>query len=236
MHKEVAHRLTTLANKEKAQFLQGFFKTGYGQYAEGDQFLGITVPEQRKIAKEFYTQLTLEDIAQLLQTTIHEYRLTALIMLTHQYEKAKSKNERKALVEFYLKHKSFVNNWDLVDTSTHKILGKYVHETNHFQLLFDLAQEENMWSKRIAVVAFWFLWKKGHISEGLEIIKMNLTHPHDLMHKANGWMLRELGKLDELTMLKFVQENYHEMPRTTLRYAIERLNPAIRPNYLLGRF
>lgn len=236
MHKQIIKELKVLENKEKAKFLQGFFKTGKGQYAEGDIFLGINVPEQRKIARKYYANLPLDEVSKLLQTNIHEQRLTALIMLVNQYEKAKSSQERKAIAHFYLAHKKWVNNWDLVDSSTHKILGKHVHETQEFQLVYDLANETNMWSKRIAIVAFWFLWKKGYISEGLEIIKINLTHPHDLMHKANGWMLRELGKIDELTMLQFIQENYHEMPRTTLRYAIERLNSTLRQKYLKGLF
>lgn len=234
--KNITQELQSKGNPDKAKFLQRFFKTGKGEYAEGDVFLGINVPVQRTIAKSYYSLLSLEEISELLQNSIHEYRLTALIMLTLKFDKAKFMNEKKTIVDFYIAHRNWINNWDLVDTSTHKILGNWVHQTHDFELLFQLANEENLWSKRIAVVAFWILWKKGHIEEGLEMIKLNLTHPHDLMHKANGWMLRELGKIDELSMLQFIQENYAEIPRTTLRYAIEKLPPEERLNYLKGTF
>ncbi len=235
-HILVQKKLQELASPERAKILQRYFKTNKGEYAEGDQFLGVPVPLQRTIAKEYFALLSLKDIAHLLETTIHEYRLTAAIILTLKYKKATFMSEKNEIVDFYIAHRNWLNNWDLVDCSTHKIVGEHIHKTQDFDMLKQLANEESIWSKRIAIVAFWTLWKKGYLEEGLDIIRINLQHPHDLIHKANGWMLRELGKIDELTMLQFIEENYSKMPRTTLRYAIEKLQPEQREIYLKGAF
>lgn len=232
---QIAAALEELSIPEDIEGKKRFFKTGVGEYGEGDTFIGVKVPDQRQVAKAFYKITDTVTLSQLLQHDIHEYRLTALFILVHQYQKAKTLTERKRLVDFYLEHKAYINNWDLVDSSTHKILAPYVHETKSWHLLLALAREDNMWSKRIAVVALWTLWKEGYTSEGLDLILLNLTHPHDLMHKANGWMLRELAAYDEEAMLQFVEKHYQQMPRTTLRYAIEKLDETQRKQILKGQ-
>lgn len=229
--------LESIAVPENVAILQRFFKTGKGQYGEGDIFIGVKVPNLRAIAKAFYKDTPKETLHKLLESTIHEERSVALFILVLQYQKAKQLDEKKAIFNFYLAHKHRINNWDLVDNSTHKIVGPYLHETQQIDYLFELAATENLWTKRIAVVALWYLWKQGYVKEGLELISMNLQHPHDLMHKANGWMLRELGKaVSEDVMLAYVMEHYHIMPRTTLRYAIEKVAEPLRTNILKGNF
>jgi 3-methyladenine DNA glycosylase AlkD len=236
-YKTITEALQTLAIPENVTILQRFFKTGKGEYAEGDIFIGVKVPEQRSVAKAFYQQTAWNTLSQLLQSGIHEYRLTALLILTLQYAKAKKDfTIQKQIFDFYIDHRIYVNNWDLVDTSTSKIVGPYIHETQHFELLHQLAAEDSMWSKRIAVVALWSIWKYGYVEQGLDLISKNLQHPHDLMHKANGWMLRELGKYNEIKMLEFLEKNYDILPRTTLRYAIEKLDASTQKDILKGIF
>lgn len=222
---------------ENITILQRFFKTGKGQYGEGDIFIGVKVPNIRAVAKAYYKETPKETLQKLLESTIHEERNVALFILVLQYQKAKQLDEKKAIFDFYLEHKLRINNWDLVDNSTHKIVGPYLHETNQVNYLFKLAADEDMWTKRIAVVALWYLWKQGYTELGLQLIHQNLQHPHDLMHKANGWMLRELSKHHgEDIMLAYVMEHYHQMPRTTLRYAIEKVAEPLRTNILKGNF
>ncbi len=233
---DILEALETLADPAGKVVLQRFFKTGKGQYGEGDVFLGIKVPEQRAVAKAFYKAAVPGDVESLLKSDIHEHRLTAAFILTLQYKAAASPEQKQAVFDCYISNRSRINNWDIVDSSTHKIVGPYVHETGQFSLLYELAAEPSLWSKRIAVVALWFLWKKGYVTEGLDLIARNLEHPHDLMHKANGWMLRELAKTDENAMLGFLEQHYKHMPRTTLRYAIEKLDKPVRKNILRGIF
>lgn len=221
------------ANPERAAHSQRFFKTGKGEYGEGDVFLGLTVPAIRQLALDVYKFVNFQTIHSLLYNEIHECRLLAVIILTLQYKAAKDNFETKfKILDFYVTNRSQVNNWDIVDSSTHKILGPFVHETNDFALIDMLSDEPYMWSKRMAVVAFWYLFKQGHYNKGLEIIHKNLTYPHDLMHKANGWMLRELWKYSPNHTLQFIDAHYDIMPRTTLRYAIEKLDPIQRKSIL----
>lgn len=235
-YQDVVDALQVLSISENVPIMQRFFKTGEGQYGAGDIFIGVKVPEQRKVAQAFYKEICLEQLKHLLQSSIHEHRLTALFILVSKYKAAKTLAQKQEVFAFYCNHKAYVNNWDLVDSSTHKIVGPYVHETKQIALLYDLANDENMWSKRIAVVAFWYLWKYDYVQDGLAIIKLNLQHPHDLMHKANGWMLRELWKIYPEKMLEFIKENYIQMPRTTLRYAIEILDVFQRQQIMQGKF
>jgi 3-methyladenine DNA glycosylase AlkD len=216
--------LADLANTKNKDALQRYFKTEKGDYGEGDVFIGVKVPEQREVAKAFYKTVSLDDIQSLLKSEIHEHRLTAVILLTLQYAAFKTIDKKKMIVDCYLNNRAYVNNWDIVDSSTHKILGPYIAATQAFNILFELADETSIWSKRMAVVAMWHLWKKGFITEGLKLLEKNLQHPHDLMHKANGWMLRELAAIDEDCMLIFLEKHYAILPRTTLRYAIEKLD------------
>lgn len=232
---EIKQALEILAIPEKAEFLPKFFKTGKGEYGEGDLFLGVIVPDQRKVAKEFYNKISLDELSELLSSKYHEHRLTALLMLILKFEKSKEKSQQKDIIDFYLKHLDFINNWDLVDTSCYKILGRYCFENQQEKLLIDLSNSDRMWKKRIAIVGTMHYIKKGSFELTKEFVKRNLDHPHDLMHKANGWLLREMGNINERELLDFLNLHYREMPRTCLRYAIEKLDDSLRQDYLKGR-
>lgn len=218
-------------NPDKAEHAQRFFKTGKGQYGEGDVFLGLTVPELRKIAKD-NLDASFEELKELLYSKYHEFRLAALFILTYQYEK--NLKDRKEIVDFYLSHKKQVNNWDLVDNTAYKILGHYLYDKDR-KVLYEFAKTDHLWTQRIAVVTTMFFIKKGDFLDALKIIEILLEHPHDLIHKANGWMLREIGKKDETVLDKFLKKHLKNMPRTTLRYAIERMEENKRQDYLKGR-
>lgn len=235
MINDIKTALQFLSSPEKAAFLPKFFKCGKGDYAEGDQFIGVTVPEQRIIAKEYFQKISLKDLEELLSSNIHEHRLTALLMLVFKYEKANNHRNKTELVEFYLKNKKHINNWDLVDTSCYKILGNYCFETKDDSILIKLSEEENLWSKRIAVVSTMYHVKKGSFDLLKSLALKNLHHEHDLMHKANGWLLREMGKKNEPELLDFLKLHYRKMPRTTLRYALEKLPENVRQDYLKSR-
>ena len=235
MVNEIKSALQDLALPEKAVFFPRFFKAGKGEYAEGDEFIGVTVPDQRKIAKEYWQRISLPEIAELLSSKIHEHRHCALLMLVNKFEKAKTETEKSEIVNFYLKHKKFINNWDLVDNSAYKILGRHAFETENENLLRTLAAEENMWSKRMAIVATMFHVKRGEFSLLKELALYNLHHPHDLMNKANGWLLREMGNKNVAELQHFLVKNYKKMPRTTLRYAIEKFDEDLRQDFLKGR-
>ena len=235
MVNEIKSALQDLALPEKAVFFPRFFKAGKGEYAEGDEFIGVTVPDQRKIAKEYWQRISLPEIAELLSSKIHEHRHCALLMLVNKFEKAKTETEKSEIVSFYLKHKKFINNWDLVDNSAYKILGRHAYETKNDNLLRTLSREENMWSKRMAIVATMFHVKRGEFSLLKELALYNLQYPHDLMHKANGWLLREMGDKNIGELIQFLVKNYKNMPRTTLRYAIEKFDEDLRQDFLKGR-
>jgi len=226
---DVKKTLKKLANPTKAEILQGFFKTGKGEYGEGDSFLGIKVPEQRKIAKKF-KDLKLNEIQILLKSQIHEERLTALLILVEQYQKS-DRNKQKQIYQFYLKQIQNINNWDLVDLSAPKIVGDFLLN-NSREILYKLAKSQNLWKKRIAIVSTWTLIRNLEFKETLEISEILLNDKHDLIHKAVGWMLREVGKKDQKIEEEFLQKHYQIMPRTMLRYAIERFDERKRKFYL----
>lgn len=232
MIEQLKSTLQDLADEEKAKIMMRFFKTGKGEYSEGDIFLGISVPNQRLIAKEFYQQVSLNDIKNLLNSNIHEYRLTALLILVLKYEKSKDELVRKDIIDFYLAQTSQINNWDLVDTSCYKILGHYCFHQKREELLFELADSDDLWEKRIATVSTMYFIKQKSFSIVPEIVLKNLNHSHDLMHKANGWMLREMGKMNEEKLIEFLDEYTLQMPRTTLRYALEKIDPILKDYYM----
>ncbi len=225
----ITEDLAKLGNKEKAKFLSGFFKTGPGQYGEGDIFLGITVPELRKASNK-YASLSLKEIKELLNSKIHEHRLAALIILVDKYANGK---ENKAIFDFYISNAKLVNNWDLVDLSAHKIVGEHiVTEPTLSPVLYKLAKSQNLWEKRISLVSTLALIRQRNFKHTFRISEMLMKDPHDLIHKAVGWMLREVGKSDEKALTDFLDKHCRNMPRTSLRYAIERFSPGKKGHYM----
>lgn len=222
MLNELKQDIQSLANPEKAKLLARYFKTGKGEYGEGDIFLGIIMPEQRKVAKKFWNQIELEDIQELLNSKIHEYRMIALLILIIQYNKSKKDSLKKLKIfEFYLKNTKNINNWDLVDLSAPSIVGDYLQKQGT-EILKQLAKSSNMWERRIAIISTFPFIRKRSFGETLAISDMLLKDEQDLIHKAVGWMLREVGKRNKNVLELFLESRYKQMPRTMLRYAIEK--------------
>ena len=225
----VKKALSRYANKDKAAFFPYFFKTGKGQYGEGDKFIGLTVPDQRKVGKQF-ADLPLEETKKLLASPIHEHRLTALIILVSQYQKADEKDKEK-IFKFYFKNISRINNWDLVDCSCRDIVGEHLQKKDR-KILYRLAKSKNLWERRIAMVSTWAYIRKEDLKDTFAIAELLLDDTHDLIHKAVGWMLREAGKRDESALHTFLASHATVMPRTALRYAIERMPEKTRKAYM----
>lgn len=223
--------LKGLGNKEKALFIAGYFKTGKGEYGEGDIVIGLTVPVMRKIAKK-YLSLPLTAVTKLLKSKIHEERFVALEMMVMKYEKGDAV-EKKSVVDAYVNNLETVNNWDLVDTSAPYILGDYLL-TSPRKILYTLAKSDNLWERRVAIVATYTFIKAGDFADTLAIAQLLLSDSHDLIHKATGWMLREVGNKSQPALKAFLQKHYKTMPRTMLRYAIEKFPPDVRKKYLLS--
>ena len=223
--------IRSLANPEKARVLQGFFRTGKGQYGEGDVFLGVTVPQSRAISKK-YALLSFANIKALLKSKIHEERLVALLILVHRYQKG-DEDEKKGIVDFYLGNTKCVNNWDLVDLSADKLLGHWLFGKDT-SLLCRLAESPHLWERRIAIVSTFHFIRNNRFSDTLKISGMLLGDKHDLIHKAVGWMLREVGKRDQPVLEGFLKRHHKKMPRTMLRYAIERLDEG-RKKFYMGK-
>ena len=230
---QVKKDLAALADPERAANLAWFFKTGKGGYGEGDRFLGITVPLQRKIASR-YRSLPVSGVAALLGSRFHEHRFVALAILAAQFQRA-SLAEREQIVAFYLSRTRWINNWDLVDTSAPHILGEYL-KTHSRELLDQLAHSPSLWERRIAIISTLALIRDGEMEDAFRIARVLLSDQHDLIHKAIGWVLRETGKLSRPALLQFLEQHYNEMPRTALRYAIEHLPPKARKQALSGVF
>jgi 3-methyladenine DNA glycosylase AlkD len=228
---EIIKDLNKVSSPKRAKVNQWFFKTGPGQYGEGDIFLGVTMPDARKVAKK-YSELSIKEVEKLLHSKIHEQRMVALLIWTYQFEKADEKI-RKKIYQTYLKNTKWINNWDLVDVTTPKIVGVFLLDKNK-NILYKLAKSKNLWEKRIAILATFPFIRNEQFKDTLEISSMLLSDGHDLMHKAVGWMLREVGKRDEKVLKKFLKDNYSDLPRTTLRYAIERFPEDLRKKFLLG--
>ena len=227
--KELKKELAAKADPQRALNLAWFFKTAKGQYGHGDRFIGVTVPVQRQIARR-YRHLSLDEIAKLLESRIHERRFTALEILVDRYERGDVDTQR-AVFDFYLKNTSRVNNWDLVDTSAPYIVGDYLLSRRR-DVLVRLAKSANLWERRIAIVATQAFIRKGDLKDTFAIAALLLGDEHDLIHKATGWMLREAGKRSEPALLDFLSRHYSAMPRTALRYAIERLPDSHRKRIL----
>ncbi len=233
MNNKIKKELNSLANKKQAEISQRFFKTGKGEYGEGDIFLGIKVPIQRKVAGRF-EDLPLKDIEQLLHSSIHEYRLTAIIILVNQFKKA-DKKLREKIYKLYLRNTRWVNNWDLVDSSAHYIVGEYLLDKPR-DVLYKLAKSKMLWERRIAIISTFVFIRDNNFEDTIKLTKILLNDKHDLMHKACGWMLREVGKKSEKgekELIKFLDKYTLEIPRACLRYAIERLGEKRRKYYLM---
>ncbi|MCK9351485.1 MAG: DNA alkylation repair protein [Candidatus Paceibacterota bacterium] len=234
---ELQKEIRSHADPQKAALLMRFFKTGKGEYADGDLFLGIMVPVQRVIAKKF-SDLSISDVEKLLHSKYHEERLIALFILIHQFEKGDAETKKK-IFSLYLANTMHINNWDLIDLSAPKIIGEYLWKTGSetrvrrdISLLKKIARSENLWERRIAVLATFQYIKYNSFVESLEIAEILVHDRHDLIHKAVGWMLREIGKRDQSVEEEFLKKHAGNMPRTMLRYAIERFPEEKRKEFL----
>ena len=234
MYKEVIEDLEKLKNPDKAKILSRFFKTWKWEYWEWDKFLWIPVPDERTVAKKYFEKCNLDDIENLLRSEYHEVRLTALLILDYKYKfvtKKKLYNDQKNIVDFYLSNLEYCNNWDLVDLVCYKILWNYLLDKDR-QILYKLAEDKNLWKQRVAIVSTMTFVKNWEFNDTLKISEMLLDHQHDLIHKAVGWLLREVWKKDEKVLRDFLDKYAHKMPRTMLRYAIEKLDIVKRKHYL----
>jgi len=229
---ELRKRIKELASPAVSKTLQWFFKTGKGDYGEGDVFAGLKVPTQRKLAREF-KDLSLTDLKSLLNSSVHEERLTSLFILVDNYGKGNDK-EKETIFAFYLKNRKGINNWDLVDLSAPKIVGKHLLSKDR-SILYKFALSKNLWDRRIAVLSTYEFIRNDDFKTTLEIAEILLDDEHDLIHKAVGWMLREVGKRDLETEERFLKLHYKIMPRTMLRYAIEKFPESKRKKYLQGK-
>jgi len=231
--KNVITDLKSLASAKKAKDLQWFFKTGPGQYAEGDIFLGVMVPQNRKIAKK-YADLPLIEIKKLTESDFHEIRFCGLLILVSQFEKAKTKEIRKKLFDFYMKQlkAGFINNWDLIDVTGVRMGTYLTTEKTALKTLKELAKSKNLWERRMSVIFTFSFQKIGDPYPTLEMAEILLNDDHDLIHKAVGWALREIGKMDGPLLRNYLKENAHQMPRTMLRYSIEKFSPTERKRWL----
>lgn len=230
---EIIQKLQSLADPKKAAHSQRFFKTGKGEYGEGDIFLGLNLVQINAMVKEYTAIVTLNEVEKLLHSEFHEVRTLAVCILVKKFEKAKKDFAAKiAIVELYLRNVAHINNWDLVDISAYKILGAFVYEQEDSTILYELSDSQHLWSERMSVVSCMYLIKRDKFEDIKFMAVKFLSHKHDLMHKAVGWMLREMGKrnLDELC--SFLNNYASQMPRTMLRYAIEKLPSEERKKYM----
>ena len=226
---QIQKRLRSFARSEKAALLQRFFKTGPGQYGEGDRFLGVMVPNIRLVMKEF-KDAPLSEVKKLMHSPWHEERLCGLLLLVDQFERG-DEALRKKIFALYLKNTSYINNWDLVDLSAPKIVGPCLDGGSR-TLLYRFVRSKNLWERRIAILATSHFIRRSDFTDALALSERLLDDDHDLMHKAVGWMLREVGKKDVTVLEDFLKKHYRRMPRTMLRYAIERFPEAKRKRYL----
>jgi 3-methyladenine DNA glycosylase AlkD len=231
IHQEIVDHLHSLANPEIAKHSQRFFKTARGEYGDGDKFLGIRVPIIRQSVKKYRTT-QLSVTKKPLKSEYHEIRLFALLLLVHQFSKSSS-DEQEKIYRVYLNNTRYINNWDLVDSSAHYIVGSYLEDKDK-SILYELSKSSSLWKRRIAIMATFYFIKKNQFIDTLQISKQLLSDQEDLIHKAVGWMLREIGKRNLATETGFLKSHYKTMPRTMLRYAIERFSKEERQKYLKG--
>ncbi len=229
---KILQRLYALANPARAAQLRRFFKTGPGEYGEGDRFLGVSLPQTRALVKKFWRETDFAELEELYASPWHEARAAAVLTLVEKFEKTKDEAARKAVFDFYVQHLPRANNWDLIDVSVYKIIGVYLYNKEDRSLFYRLARSKSLWEQRASIVGTMYLVKRGDFQITLALAERFLTHPHDLMHKACGWLLREVGKKDESVLCAFLDKHHKQMPRTMLRYALERLSPALKKRYM----
>ena len=230
-HKIIHNELLQLANEKIAEHSQRFFKTGKGEYGEGDIFLGIRVPLLRKLVKK-YRGISITEVRKLLHSKFHEERLLAVLMLVQLFKSA-DESVQKQVYDLYLENTEFINNWDIVDISASNIVGAHLYEKDKAPL-YDLVQSKNLWERRIAIIATFYFIRQNEFDDTLKLAEILLNDKEDLIHKAVGWMLREVGKREIEFEEEFLQEHYKIMPRTMLRYAIEKFPETSRKMYLRG--
>lgn len=233
-HADLLQSLKQVATPDRAKSSVWYFKARKGEYGEGDQFLGVTVPHQRAIARRFAAAFTPAELSHILQSKFHEVRATGLFILIRNFDKADNEKSQKIWVQCYLDHLQYVNNWDLVDISAPAILGKWLLQRDR-KILYQMARSGNLWKNRIAILSTLAFIRENDFKDLLQLTHIFLQHPHDLMHKATGWMLREAWKRNPTLIEQFIMDNAEQMPRTMLRYAIERMAPADRKKYLLKK-
>ncbi|MDR2835398.1 MAG: DNA alkylation repair protein [Bacteroidales bacterium] len=226
----IINELLSIANSEKAEKFQYFFKTGKGQYAEGDIMLGIPVPFTRNVVKNCHI-LPLSEILILLDSEYHEIRLSGFLLLVKQYKKADLIG-KKEIFDFYIENAHKANNWDLVDLTCKDIIGLYLSDKKDRNILYKLAENNNLWEQRISIVSTWTFIKNNQFDDTLALSEKLITHKHDLIHKAIGWMLREVGKKNKTVLVDFLEANYKKLPRTALQYSIEHFSPEERAYYI----
>lgn len=228
---QISKKIKSLADPERAKLLARYFKTGPGEYGEGDIFIGLRVPQVRKLAKEFKT-LSIEEILKILKSKIHEERLLALFLLIETFNKG-DEAKRERVYNLYLEHTPYINNWDLVDTTASHIVGAYLFHKDS-EPLHKLAASDSLWERRISIMSTFYFIRKNQYDDTLRLAERLLNDKEDLIHKAVGWMLREVGKRDAAVEKAFLKKHYKEMPRTMLRYAIEKFPKEERVRYLKG--
>ena len=233
MNKQISNELNLYANKDKIADYMRFFKTGVGEYGEGDVFLGIKVPETRKVVKKYFLHMAFDDIKTFLYSKYHEHRLFALLVLVYQYQSKKFSDEskKKAIYKFYMKHNAQINNWDLIDVTCPHIVGAYLLNKDR-KILYTMAKSDNLWQKRMAIISTFAFINAGQFDDALNIADILIQDKHDLIHKAVGWALRNIGNKDLQTELDYLKPRYKKMPRTMLRYAIEKFEEDLRQRYL----
>ena len=227
----IIQQMRSLASEERAEITRRFFKTGAGSYSEGDQFIGIRVPELRELAKKHIT-LSLTDVQTLLDSSIHEQRHLALLIWTLQYQrKSTTHSMREEIYQAYIQSWKHINNWDLVDTTTPHVMGEHLHTRNR-DILFEWSKDSNLWKRRMSIVATWAFIKRADLDDTFTLATILLQDKEDLMHKAVGWMLREAGKRDQARLTEYLETHRHDMPRTMLRYSIEKYDAKTRKHFL----
>ncbi|MBT3236339.1 MAG: DNA alkylation repair protein [Bdellovibrionales bacterium] len=229
----IKSKLKKCADSDRANHSQRYFKTGKGEYGEGDIFIGVAVPIVRKLSREYYKVLPIKDVTTLIKSSIHEERLLALFIIVLQFNKTQDNSLKEKIYQLYLRSTRYINNWDLVDCSAGRIVGAFLIFKNK-EPIYQLAKSKNLWERRVAIMSTSYFINEGKFNDTLKIAKSYLNDEHDLIHKATGWMLREIGKRDFAVEEQFLKSHYKKMPRVMLRYAIEKFPEDQRKGYLRG--